>query len=147
MLLNYFIVFAECEKSEDGTCVAVCEGCEHGNCLGPGVCRCHEGYTREGNVCVPMCRHKCINGFCSAPNHCECNRGYVKVTRNRCTYGCNPDCYNSDCVGLNQCECHDGFYKRDAVNSPNMCYPVVISILEAASTNVNKFNNGINIYS
>ena len=118
--------------------VAGCVGCRHGDCVGTGDCRCHEGYRRDHEDCVPVCSSRCVNGFCAAPNTCECSRGYVKVTRTRCAFACALGCFNADCVGLNQCECHKGFYKRDPASTPNVCYPVLVGMLEAASSHVNR---------
>ena len=118
-------------KSESGTCVPRCAGCEHGDCVKPFKCRCHEGYTRVRDECEPICEFKCHNATCVAPNTCGCISGYVKVSPLSCVPECKPACKNADCVAPNQCYCHKYYYK-DSTYLQHICYHVSFQLISTA---------------
>ncbi|KAG9269378.1 nephronectin-like [Astyanax mexicanus] len=74
-----------------GECRPVCElGCKHGECVGPGQCRCHPGYTgktcnQDVNECglkPRPCKHRCMNTVGSYK--CYCLNGYMMMADGTC---------------------------------------------------------------
>ncbi|CAK1545829.1 unnamed protein product [Leptosia nina] len=86
-------------------CEAVCSNC-NGECIGPDICQCLNGYANIGGRCVPICGcEKCI-----APNVCDCPGGY-RDSNGTCAPICDRGCVNGYCSAPNLCSCNEGFLK------------------------------------
>lgn len=53
------------------------------------VDKCCEGYTKDGNHCVPLCQDGCIYGTCISPNTCHCYGNYEGSRCDLCKYESN----------------------------------------------------------
>ncbi|XP_011498130.1 PREDICTED: multiple epidermal growth factor-like domains protein 10 [Ceratosolen solmsi marchali] len=103
----------ECEVHCDG-------GCAAGNCTGPNICTCEDGWRLEAGECKPICRNGCEeNAYCFAPEVCSCEFGYQDVN-GLCRPVCLHDCLNGDCLAPRLCRCHPGYY----LNETKMCEPL-----------------------
>uniref|UniRef100_A0A8K9UHQ0 Nephronectin a n=1 Tax=Oncorhynchus mykiss TaxID=8022 RepID=A0A8K9UHQ0_ONCMY len=82
---------------------ALCQhGCKHGDCVGPGKCKCHPGFTgktcnQDLNECglkPRPCKHRCMNTYGSYK--CYCLNGYMLM----------PDgtCGNTRTCGMANCQ-------------------------------------------
>lgn len=102
-----------------------CVGCKYGECLGPKMCHCNQGYDWDESLmeCKPLCSSGCANGVCISPDSCTCNKGYVKHHKlDLCIPHCKNACANGKCAAPNTCECDTGYAARN--DSLNICEPV-----------------------
>lgn len=92
--------------------IALCPGCENGDCSAPNNCSCFEGF--KGKICDELaCKDDCVNGICASgtPNYCECFSGWEGNTCN--TPKCSNPCKNGTCVGPDSCKCNQGYSGYD----------------------------------
>lgn len=83
-------------RLENSTCVPICafednHDCINGECIGPNVCRCFDGYKFLDNrncTCVPMCNPTCINAICTEDG-CMCHDGFYSVNEYECAKNCS----------------------------------------------------------
>ena len=100
-------------ETEDVKCEPDCpEGCGHGECVAPGVCRCEAGHS--GGQCErvgcppgqwgPGCEARCScehGGWCHpVTGACHCTPGYHGSS---CSLPCQAGTWGSDCS--QSCEC------------------------------------------
>ena len=103
-------------QTEGGQCEPHCpQGCGHGECDSPGVCRCEAGYSgahcerlgcppgQWGSGCVEVCR--CEHGAWCHPvtGDCDCTPGYHGDS---CQHSCSPGTWGTACQ--NSCQCQPG---------------------------------------
>ncbi|CAH0605448.1 unnamed protein product [Chrysodeixis includens] len=124
-----------CVPLDDPTCGS----CKNGQCVGPEICQCFEGFKKTSEGCEPICSKPCIHGFCSAPNNCSCDPGYQK-TKDVCQPVCSSPCTNGYCSAPNTCTCNPGYHKTKDGCKP-VCSPACLNGY-CASPNNCSCNNG-----
>ena len=101
------------------SCTGVANCSDRGECVRPGMCECHSGWT--GSRCSQFSCTGVANcsgrGECVHPDTCECRSGW---TGTRCSqfscsdlYGCHG---KGECVGPNTCRCDDGWLPPDCAH-------------------------------
>lgn len=120
---NKYYFYKRFEKTPSGTCEYHCDGgCQGGECIGPNMCSCKQGFTKVNNVCVAACPKGCTNGVCTGPNICTCGPGLtLDSTGTKCEASCNMPCLNADCTAPNVCTCRPGYIKDPSAPAGNRC--------------------------
>ncbi|XP_023300705.2 uncharacterized protein LOC111682937 [Lucilia cuprina] len=105
-------------------CRPICDNCQNGRCIAPGVCECYDEYVANDNGdCVFTCPMGCLNGHCYLDGTCQCDPGYkLDESRKFCRPICSKGCGNSrlhNCTEPEVCGCNKGYILTD-----NDCQPV-----------------------
>ncbi|XP_077870558.1 von Willebrand factor-like [Saccoglossus kowalevskii] len=100
----------------DAVCNPLCAN--GGECVGPNLCSCPEGYA--GSDCkTAMCVNGCMHGFCSSPGVCTCITGYEG---SMCDIAkCDPPCVHGDCSDPGICTCMDKWSGVDCSEETYVC--------------------------
>merc|ERR1712042_412423 len=114
----------------------ICEGCIHGHCIAPGVCKCNPGWGGKNcSDCVPLKGCSTIGGYCKDPNDptkqtphgCICKSDYTGplCDQHKCSQGCTKG--KGTCLFAYKnmtepiCKCKNGYQKADC--SQCIVYP------------------------
>lgn len=108
----------------------------HGDCTGPNVCTCKEGFQGAADCSKVSCEslNNCSgHGNCSGPNVCTCHSGFKGIACSEVScYLVNNCSDHGACTGPDECTCEKGFQGED-------CSEAVVSedeggILKSIST-------------
>ncbi|TMW40163.1 hypothetical protein DOY81_014757 [Sarcophaga bullata] len=99
-------------------CRPVCDNCQNGRCIAPGVCECYEEFVANDNGdCVFSCPLGCLNGRCFLDGSCQCDPGYkLDESRKFCRPICSKGCGNNrlhNCTEPEVCGCIKGYLLTD----------------------------------
>ena len=87
--------------------------CPAHSTLVDGNCICHNGYVKQGQLCVPFgdtCPpNKIDNGF----GQCICNKGYYEDANGNCIFGEPCPVYSSR-NSFGECVCNPGYFSTSS---------------------------------